>query len=88
MADLKAEEERAEVMAHLVNARNLYITSWSKSTTNLCTEFIAICVVAFFSVELFLVGSGLFVFGKVLSSFDDMYLVREQHKIFDIAKQG
>mmetsp|Transcript_16812 Transcript_16812/g.33548 ORF Transcript_16812/g.33548 Transcript_16812/m.33548 type:complete len:919 (+) Transcript_16812:167-2923(+) len=87
MADLKSKEEEAEIMSHLVNARNLFITSWTASNSNVLTELITIIVLGVFSYKLLLIGAGLYLFGKVLTSLDDMYLVREQHKIFEITKQ-
>ncbi|GMH94244.1 hypothetical protein TL16_g12851 [Triparma laevis f. inornata] len=84
--EFESSEEEADVMANLAQHKNLFITSWMASSSNVVTEAISICMIAAFSPTLFGIAVGIFLFGKAISSMDDMYLVREQHKIFEIAK--
>ena len=87
MAEFESKEEEAEIMSHLVTTRNLFITSWTKSSSNFVTEIVAVCLISAFNWKLFSIASGLFIFGKILSSMDDMYLIREQHKLYEITKE-
>ncbi|GMH72122.1 hypothetical protein TrST_g756 [Triparma strigata] len=84
--EFDSSEHEADVMANLALTKNLFITSWMASSSNICTEAISICMIAAFSLKLFGIAVGLFLFGKAISTLDDMYLVGEQHKIFEIAK--
>ena len=75
MAEFKSSDEEADIMANVVATRNLFITSWVGSSSNLMTEIIGVCVIAAFNVKLFFVGAALVVFGKVKARMARRYIL-------------